>query len=382
MSASMAHVVRPLQVAKHLHDFGYRVVFSGTGKPLRLVENLGFEVMPLPEWDLKEIITKLKANAREIHSKDQVDNWVTAELDLYEEIKPSAILDDGRLTSYISTSVAELPRISIQNAYVLRYAIKGFMDPSLVGPRSLMEPGDEEPYNQVLLNHELPPVEYLSDLLEADLNLLCDVPEYAPVHTIPINFQYVGPLIWGEDLDLPAWFKDLDPDKPTLYVTMGSTGSPQIFQHIINCLSGTEFQVMMTLGSLVEEKDLGELPSDFFVTSYASGRALASRADAIICHGGNGTAYQALLSGIPLITWPSVKDQHWNARRLAELGVSMSVSSENELMSALDEILVNPDYRVEAQKFSKILANYNGPEFSAKLIHDFLDKTLNNEMLI
>jgi len=373
MSASMAHVVRPLEVAKVLREMGYRVVFTGSGKPTRLVEQVGFELIPLPEWDLREVIAKLKANENDIHSVEQVRSWVQAELELYEEIKPSAVLDDARITSYISTAVAGLPRISIQNAYVHRYAVRGFMDPALKGPRSIMEPGDERPYNEVLSEYGLSPVENISDLLAADLNLLSDVPEYAPVHTVPNSYQYVGPIIWGKDLSIPPWLKELDPEKPTIYATMGSTGPPQAFQSIIEYLDSLDYQVMMTLGSLVNRDDLGNMPSGFYVASYASGLALARRADVIICHAGNGTAYQALLSGVPIITWPSVKDQHWNARRLSELGVSVNITTASELINALNEIMTNPGYKKEAEKFSEILKRYNGPEFSAKLIHNFME---------
>ena len=62
MSASMAHVVRPLQVSKYLREMGYRVIFSGTGKPLKLVIEAGFDVFPLPDWNLKELIAKIKSN--------------------------------------------------------------------------------------------------------------------------------------------------------------------------------------------------------------------------------------------------------------------------------------------------------------------------------
>jgi len=374
MSASMAHVVRPLEIAKVLREMGYHVVFAGSGKPARLVEQVGFVLFPLPDWNLKEVIAKLQTNAKDIHPVEQVRSWVQAELKLFDEIKPSAILDDARVTTYISTAVAGLPRISIQNAYVHRYAIRGFMDTALSGPRSIMEPGDEEPYNVVLSEYGLSPVELFSDLLGADLNLLSDVPEYAPVHTMPRSYQYVGPIIWGKDLSIPPWLKELDPEKPTIYVTMGSTGPPQAFRAIIECLDGMDYQVMMTLGSLVDQDDLGIIPSGFYVASYASGLSLARRADVIICHAGNGTAYQALLSGVPIISWPSVKDQHWNARRLSELGVSINISSASDLNTALDEIITNPCYKNEAEKFSEILKKYNGPEYSAQLIHNFMEK--------
>jgi UDP:flavonoid glycosyltransferase YjiC (YdhE family) len=146
---------------------------------------------------------------------------------------------------------------------------------------------------------------------------------------------------------------------------------------VVDNLNGFGYQIMMTLGSLVNPEDLGDLPRDFFTVPYASGKTLASRADAIVCHAGNGTAYQALLSGIPIITWPSVKDQYWNARRLNELGVCVNISSGAELIKAVEEVLGNPAYRKNALNFSEILKKYNGPQFSAQLIRIFLENIEN-----
>jgi UDP:flavonoid glycosyltransferase YjiC (YdhE family) len=372
--ASMAHVVRPLEVAKILREMGYRIIFSGSGKALKLAERVGFEVRNLPDWDLATMIAKLKAGSDDIHPFEQVNKWVLAELDLYKEVKPSAVLDDTRITSKISTAAAGIPRITIQNAYINPWAINGFMDPTLGGPRSLMEPGDERSYNQVRQKFGLPPIESLGSMLEGDLNLLCDVPEYAPMHTVPDHYHYVGPIIWGHDLTIPPWLDDLDPGKPTLYFTMGSTGPPKAFQAAIEYLGETEYQVMMTLGSLVKLDDLKPLPPGFFVASYASGDALARRADAIICHAGNGTAYQGLCSGVPLVSWPTVRDQHWNARRLSQLGVSVTISSPTEMLKAVKEVLAKPSYREEAIRFREIVKLYNGPKTAAGLVHEFMER--------
>jgi UDP:flavonoid glycosyltransferase YjiC (YdhE family) len=372
MSASMAHVVRPLEVAKVLREIGYRVIFAGSGNPTRLVQQVGFELRYLPDWELPKIAAKLRAGSKEIYPLEQIERWVSAELALYKEVNPILILDDARVTSQISSAVAGLPRVSIQNAYTHPLADRGFMDPNLKSPRSAMEPGDEKSYNVVRQKFGLPSIKNLNEALKGDLNLLCDVPEYAPLQHVPPSYHYVGPITWGHDLLKPSWLDELDPTKPTLYFTMGSTGPREAFQAAKDFLRGDEYQIMMTLGSMVNHKDLNPLPAGFFAASYASGETLARMADATICHAGNGTAYQALRAGVPLITWPSFRDQLWNARRLSELGVSITISSPDQLHDAVVEILENPVYKNNAVKFSKILKKYKGPEKSAELIHNFI----------
>jgi MGT family glycosyltransferase len=378
MSMSMAHVVRPLEVAKVLRDMGYRVIFSGSGKAIKLAHQAGFEHRYLPDWHMSEIIASLKSGSKDFHTAEEIERWVQAELDLYQDVQPLAVLDDARITSHISCSISGIPRISIHNAYVNPRAIQGIMDPSLEAPPSLVDALDVDSYNKVRVAHGLPSVNSLFDMFEADLILLCDVPEYAPMHTVRRNYHYVGPLVWGRDLSKPEWLSDLEPDRPTIYYTMGSTGPPQAFRAAIEIFAETEFQVLMTLGSLVEERDLQPIPPRFFVASYASGDTLAKRSDIIVCHGGNGTAYQALHSGNPIVSWPGLKDQCWNARRLSDLGVGVSIKGPDQMMSAVQEVLADPKYREKAEYFKKVLSIYDGPQNAAILTHNFL-KTLKDK---
>jgi len=378
LSMSMAHVVRPLEIAKVLRDMGYRVIFSGSGKAVQLAQQAGFELRYLPDWKMADILHKLKVGVTDIHPPDMVHEWVAAEVELLEDVKPVAILDDARMTTAISAPVAGIPRISIHNAYTNPSAVRGIMDPSLKAPNSLVDNLHIESFNQVRKSYDLPPIKVLFDLLEGDLILLCDVPEYAPMHTVRNHYHYVGPLIWGRDLSRPLWINELDPDRPTIYYTMGSTGPPKAFQTAIDLFSDTEFQVLMTLGSLVREEDLGPLPKRFFVASYASGDALAKRADMLVCHGGNGTAYQGLCSGNPIVSWPMLKDQYWNARRLSEIGVGVTIESPDEMLDAVSKVLTQPEYREKAEHFSKILSIYDGPKTAAMLIHRYLDRNVGN----
>jgi len=373
MSMSMAHIVRPLEVAKVLREMDYRVVFTGDGKATKIAQQAGFELRSLPEWDLPSVIAKLQAGADDLHPIKQVEEWVRAELELYETEQPVVVLDDSRVTSSISSKAAGLPRISLQNAYQNPYAINGAMEFKYEGPRGLFVAGDELPYIKIWEKYGLPKKENILEMFEADLILLSDVPEFAPMHTVPDHYKYVGPIIWGSDLENPPWLDKLDPEKPIIYFTMGSTGPQGAFQSAIEIFGKTEYQLMMTLGSLVKLNGLQSMPSGIFVANFASGDVLAGKADLMICHGGNGTVYQALRAGIPIVSLPTVKDQHWNANRLSELGVGITISSTAELLNAAEEVLKNPSYREAALSFSKILMDYDGPQTAAHLIHEYIE---------
>jgi MGT family glycosyltransferase len=237
-----------------------------------------------------------------------------------------------------------------------------------------MAPGVERFYNEVRADFGLVPIDSVHGLVEGDLNLLCDVPEYAPVHEAPDHFQYVGPIVWNGDSPMPDWFDTLDPDCPTLYFTMGSTGPIEAFQMAMAAFADSGYQVMMTAGTRVALEALQPAPSGFRVASFAPGDALANRAHVVVCHAGNGTTYQALAAGVPLVTLPFVADQQWNARRQEELGVGLIVRqpSSAALREAVDRVMTDPHYREAASDFQERLVHYRGAQTAAAAIDRFL----------
>jgi UDP:flavonoid glycosyltransferase YjiC (YdhE family) len=61
--------------------------------------------------------------------------------------------------------------------------------------------------------------------------------------------------------------------------------------------------------------------------------------DLVICHGGNGTIYQALQHGKPVIGIPTLADQKFNMRRVEALGLGKTLS--------WDKFLERPDFLIE-----------------------------------
>ena len=372
-SVSMAHVIRPLEVAKILRENGYHIIFAGGGKYMEIARQEDFEVEFLPEIDIKEAMSLIGQESRAFHPLERAEEWVKAELELLDEVRPTAVLDDLRITAGISTEIKNIPRFTTLNAHATSYAVSNILDESLPSPPSAFGFGAEEAYNQVRVRYGLTPVDHPFDLLTGDEVLLCDIPEYCPMKDdMPHNYHFVGPITWGNQLPAPDWIDNLNPERPTIYVTMGSTGHENTFQTAIEAFGGTDYQVMMTLGNIIQTSDLPPLPDNFFSSQLAPGNVLASLADVVVCHGGNGTVYQALECGTPLVTLPRVRDQFWNSKRQVELGLSITLTSydADSMKKGVEEVLKNPSYREDAIRFQKIMEDYDGPWMAAQLIND------------
>jgi UDP:flavonoid glycosyltransferase YjiC (YdhE family) len=172
-------------------------------------------------------------------------------------------------------------------------------------------------FNRSRKRRGLKPADDIFAIMESPFaNLIADLPELIPCAGAPPHVRYIGPLIWEPSAPEPEWLARLDPSRPCVYVTMGSTGEAGAFKSMLTALVEAGYQVLCTTGG-----QLGEIPKGVFATSYAPGSALARRCVATVCHGGSLTIYQSLGVGVPVIAIPTFHDQEINAERLEATGL-------------------------------------------------------------
>jgi MGT family glycosyltransferase len=227
---------------------------------------------------------------------------------------------------------------------------------------------------EVRKRHGLPPIRTLHDAIEGDITLLADLPEFMPVHRdAPSSLRYTGPLLWDANMGLPPWFSRLEPGRPTVYFTMGSTGDAKFFEEAVRVFGDTEYQVLITTGGLAE---IPNAPKNVFIAKYAPGEALMGSSDVVVSHGGNGTVYQALSRGVPIIGFPTIFDQEINMRRVRALGVGIQMSrgrySGASLQDAVKTVLDDPRYRERCEWSAMRISGMDGRRRAAVHIDDFL----------
>ena len=81
--------------------------------------------------------------------------------------------------------------------------------------------------------------------------------------------------------------------------------------------------------------------------------AVLPRCNLMICHGGNGTIYQALFFGLPVLAHTSIFEQEWNVQQLEALGLGASIndcSSAEQLLSTITKwIEIKPQKNFSAR---------------------------------
>ncbi len=386
----LSHMSRPLAIAKKLREMGYNVVFAGDGDYMKLPRNDGFEVHTIKTIDLEYSLSVSRKGRLSWYDYSTIDEHVQAELALFAKVQPDLVLNDFRPTLGTSCEMANIPLVCILNASWTNYSTVRVRAPDHLRVTQILGRGicdaiapmikeyvlkkDSAPFRQYRKDKALSQKVNMMDIWTGDLNLLTDIPEYGPTQNLPGNFRYIGPITWEPDLTEPEWLAKLDPQKTTLYFTMGSTGFPRFFEQAIELFKDLAYQCIMTTGGMV---DIPNSPPNFYITDFAPGSALLAKSDVVICHGGNGTIYQALGQGVPIIGIPTMHDQEFNLDRVEALGVGIQLNELKfkpiHLLDAIKLILTNKEFKQNAEKYKQHLCQYNGPLTGALLIAEYLE---------
>ncbi len=292
------------------------------------------------------------------------------DLRILDARKPDLVLADFRLSLSTSCEVAKIPLAVILNAaWTDYYSVPARAPEHLAATRLLGRPiagllapllkatiinVDARPFRRLRRRLGLEPRGSIWDVWRGDLNLMVDTPEYAPTESLPESFHYIGPIVWEPDLAAPAWLDELDPDRRTIYFTMGSTGFPRFFEQAISIFGGSDYQCIMTTAGMAR---FDSIPANFRVVDYAPGSRILEKSDVVVCQGGNGTIYQAMSRGVPIIGIPTMHDQEFNLDRVESLGLGIQLSElrfrPHHLAEAVETVVRNPRFEAAAAASSR-----------------------------
>ena len=385
----LAHTSRAFEIAKVLREMGYEVLFAGEGVYMKLPKEEGFQVLPIKTLPPERMLSVSRRSRVNWYNYNLIKTLVGAELILFDQLKPDLVLSDYRLSLSTSCELANIPLAAILNASWTNYSSVRIKAPehliyskifgrrlvTIFAPtiKKLILTFDARPIKKFRLEKGLSPRKNVFDFWRGDFNIITDIPEYGPTKNLPGNYHYIGPIVWEPEIELPDWLEKLDPNKTTLYFTMGSTGNPHIFEQAIEIFGNTEYQCVMTTAGLIE---LSNIPENFFVVNYAPGSKIMEKCDMVICQGGNGTIYQALQNGVPIIGIPTMHDQEFNLDQVEKLGVGIKLSElkfkPKNLTTAVKLILNREHFKANALDLKKILGEYDASQTGAKLISSYL----------
>jgi len=379
----LAHVGRTIEIAKVLRRRGHEVVFAGENPdhPMSRLDHarrLGFRTVRVKEpnwpwaWDRFQRLGGMVA----LHDLIRHQDWAPLEvimediIRVSQEEKPDLILGDASLGVSPAGHVLGIPAAGVFNAYnvkfykpftPLRMAID-VMDRTYWGPIR----------NRVYRRHGVEPISGY-DLWHKTLMLSPDLPElFAPLREFP-NWHAIGPLLSEPPFPLPDWYGELDDGRTNIYLTMGSTGFLEpMLDRVYGDLGKSDYRFVVTTGNQVSDECIRRAPANFRFANYAPGSKLLELSQAMVCHGGNGTMYQGLASGVPMIALPSHEEQKICTTKMIDEGFGLKGSVRNitgkQLLAKIDQVTGDPAFRANAWHFRSAVRNSNAAEHAADLL--------------
>jgi UDP:flavonoid glycosyltransferase YjiC (YdhE family) len=370
-AVTLAHVARPMVLAQALDRSRYDVFFACDPRFLGLFGDLPFPVRPIRSMSSKCFLQKTR-RIPPLFDIPTLRAYVKEDLEVIQEIRPDLIVGDFRMSLPISAPTARCPYMAIVNAYWSPLAQWPVPIPD--GPVVLQwiaKPivkwviaWHAWPINRLRREYGLPALAYDFPQvhISADHVLYPDVPEMVPIAELPGNHHYVGPILWSPEMNPPEWWGQLPPDRPVVYVALGSSGREELLAVVFKALADLQVSVIVaTAGRPVPPN----IPANVYSADYLPGREAASRACLVICNGGSPTSHQALAVGTPILGLASNIDQHMNMDAVCRTGGGEMLRAEEstvqEIRNCVTKMLAQPKYSEAAQAIAKIFAKYDAP---------------------
>lgn len=392
---ALAHVSRLLEIAKVLRLKGHEVLFAGHGKYLKIAEGDGFPTRELPYISIEQVVKAVRSQKLgDLYPYSQIKDFIEAELALYKEVSPDLVMIDNRPTARTSAERAGLKNVAVLNVHMSPYRKIPFFSLGhrlgsawakwLAAPIDSTENSIETFFYDRIVMRDLNRLRrdlglkrlYGYEHEEGDLSFLADIPEFNPVRRLRSHARFIGPLTWHNDLPPPACVDKLEADRKTVYFSLGSEGLEELAEHF-GMLTEKGLQIVVATGKT--DRVLGQRPTpNVYFEEYVNTDKLLPGCDIICCHGGNGTLYQALAYGLPVVAVATHAEQYYGARRIQQLGLGRALTLKKvkrdgirTLLETVLRVLEEPAFRSRAQAFSQHLRGWHGAELAATEIENY-----------
>ena len=192
-------------------------------------------------------------------------------------------------------------------------------------------------------------------------------PEFQPAsETFSDKYVFVGPSI------RPATSQIEKTHEKLIYISMGTVVNNDVkFYHdCIKAFGNTNYQVIMSVGNLVDMKEFENLPENISVYQNVDQIAVLSKADVFISHCGMNSVNESLYYGVPLVMYPQTPEQGGVANRVNQLkaGIFLKKSNAANIRNAVETLLNNEEYRKNAQCISDGFKKCSGAKGAVKKI--------------
>jgi zeaxanthin glucosyltransferase len=189
------------------------------------------------------------------------------------------------------------------------------------------------------------------------------------------QFQYAGPFHDGRGrMDFGFPWQQLT-GEPIVYASMGTlqNGLIDIFRSITQAAIGLkELQFVLAVGGQLDSKQLGAVPANVMVVSYAPQIDILRRSSLCITHAGLNTALESLSIGVPMLALPITNDQPGVAARIANKKVGIVISPDQafpeNFVAAIKRVLGDSTFRDNVRRVQEAIRSTDGLSIATDIL--------------
>lgn len=168
-------------------------------------------------------------------------------------------------------------------------------------------------------------------------------------------------------------------DHPNLiYVALGTlfNNRPDFFKAVAAAFADSPYRVVMAIGDKLAVSDLGDLPANVRAFNFVPQFTVLQRARLFITHGGMNSVSEGLYLGVPLLVYPQIIEQRFNAGRATELGAAHTLRNADitpeRIRAHAEQVLADPNYTIRAAAIGESFRAAGGPPAAIAAIEHYL----------
>lgn len=221
------------------------------------------------------------------------------------------------------------------------------------------------------------PIKSVLDIIQNDDNthtIVYTSPEFQPCsETFSEKYAFVGPSIRPATANIEKTHGKL------VYFSMGTVNNDMLplYKSIIEAFENTVYQVILSVGNLVDLSDFGTLPENIQVYPHVDQIAVLQKADVFITHCGMNSVSEALYFGVPLVMLPQTSEQSGVAERVYQLGagIKLSDTKASSIFHAVAQVLASSSYKENADTISAGFKRCSGAKGAADKIEQVISNS-------
>lgn len=362
----LSHHLRCLQLADAIKNFA-TCIFA-TEKFSKLIKSRHYESAHYKSLSSEMIIKMGQQNDSSWVSAKNLEPVIEDQIQLIKVIKPDYIINDYSFTAHLAAEHLNIPCVSlinglfsnqlaIQKPIPLTHPLAKF---KFLIPNFIIRAGQNiifkilhRPYRQIRKKRGLSlKNRTFMDEFKGDISLILDSNEFAPQTHLPPNTFFLGPIYHTDTKVENLILESLDPNKKTLLVNMGSSGSTEQVQFL-----NDEYFCKYNVLIVGDHSECLSAPQ-FIKAKFLSLESVLPKVDLVFNQGGTGNIFQSLAHGVPIFCYPTFFEQDWNSLRVQELEYGLNLTSKEsiETMRELIEVWSN---KKEETKFKLLRESIN-----------------------